>query len=159
MLAKAISIHDANENPTLCSSCGGKCCKQMPGITHPEDWGLPSDTSRLEAALNSGRWAIDWWEGDPENTTGDYMKDNVDRAFYVRPATQGNEGLLMDASWGGACTFHSEIGCTLSTNDRPKECRDLKPAEGGSCSMTTEFTKRNAAIAWLPYNDFLYSLS
>lgn len=54
--------------PEICAACGGACCRRAPGIAHPEDFGAPDRADlrrRVEAALASGRWAVDWWEGDP----------------------------------------------------------------------------------------------
>lgn len=138
-----------NESVTLCGPCGGACCKSMPGSAMPEDFGAPNRDvmrERISAALASGRWAIDWYEGDP--TDGD-----ADSADYMRPATKGKEGRKRDGSWGGACTFHGPMGCALAFEARPWECRMLEPSAGKTCALSTG--KSHVAIAWMPYADIL----
>lgn len=143
------------QNADVCSACGGACCKAMPGGTHPADWGAPDvDTmrARLAAALDSGRYAIDWWEGDPRGL--EYGEpDHVDQGFYVRPATKGNEGRVYDASWGGECTFLTPTGCSMEHAARPLECRTLEPKYPMRCEQ--HHGKHATAIAWLEYHDML----
>lgn len=141
------------ENKEICSECDGACCKMMPGCCYPEDFGLPGDTSRLSEALRSGRYAIDWWEGDPRAGF-----DELSRAYHVRPAVRGYEGCLCDPSWGGLpCTFFVDsVGCSLSLLDRPRECRSLEPVVGDdACIMHDGCGKHSASIAWIPYTALL----
>jgi len=143
------------QRPEICSQCGGKCCKRLPGTAHPSDFGLPS-TRRLSAALRSGRWAIDWWEGDPRED-----REEVKRGYWIRPATKGKEGELYDGSLGGKCTFLTLRGCELSPEDRPLQCRLLEPRPGGhgNCKAHHGFTKREDALAWEPYWDLLDNIA
>lgn len=136
------------DNPEICSKCGGQCCKGLPGAAFPEDFGLP-DGSLLRWALETGRWCIDWWEGDPRPG-----KDELHRAYFVRPATKGREGVWFDASWGGECTFLTASGCSLLSENRPLNCRMLEPmGEGARCKCHLgDSPKERAAIAWLPYH-------
>lgn len=143
------------EASDICGACGGKCCKSMPGATHPADWGAPNENimfDRLVVALSSGRWAIDWWEGDPSGLDASDSR-YVDHGLYVRPATKGNEGRLYDASWGGECTFLTPNGCSFQHGDRPTECRALEPKYPYRCEQ--HHGKQVTAIAWLPYHDLL----
>lgn len=126
--------------PEICSPCGGRCCKRMPGSAFPDQF--PTKES-LAAALASGLWAVDWWIGDP--TGGELVN-----AYYVRPATKGMEGVKHDGSWGGECAFLTADGCSLPTSERPYECLDLIPQESGQCRESGEFNKKQAAIAWIP---------
>lgn len=146
------------ERPDMCGPCGGACCKSMPGGSHPSDWGAPNENimfDRLVVALSSGRWAIDWWEGDPRGLEcGD--PGYVDQGFYVRPATKGDEGRVYHASWGGECTFLKETGCSLLHNERPLECRTLEPKYPLRCEQ--HHGKHATAIAWLPYHSLLQEL-
>jgi len=50
-----------NENFSICSKCQGSCCKTMPGINHPDDFGY-SKEKEIERLLKSGFYAIDWYE-------------------------------------------------------------------------------------------------
>lgn len=141
--------------PEVCGPCGGKCCLNAPGAAFPKDFGLPRVKGRLRAALASGRWAIDWWEGDPRDDVL-YSDDGyVDRGYFVRPATADRVGQLHDPSWGGRCVFLDPDGCTLEPGDRPSGCRHLEPREGGQHCDKHDHSKLDAAIAWLPYHNLL----
>lgn len=133
--------------PDICGPCGGVCCKSLPGISAPEQWGeneaeiLP----RLIAAFRSGLWAVDWWEGKGVNGAG----------YYVRPATKNAPGKILDPSWGGECTFFDN-GCTLEFSVRPLGCKSLVPKKSGGCTARyDEGGKRSMAIAWKPYHSVL----
>ena len=133
-------------NTKICSECGGKCCKAMPGACFPSDFAFPANTTKLAVALKSGRYAIDWWEGDPREG-----KDEYSRGFFVRPAVKGKEGILYDPTWDGECTFLDTNGCQLDKNNRPLNCKKLEPVAGGKCKIHDDASKQGAAIAWLPY--------
>ena len=136
------------ENKKICSACGGQCCNTLPGACFPSDFNLPGDISFLETALKTGRWAIDWWEGDPRQGGNEYS-----RGFFVRPAIKGQEGKMFDGSWGGVCTFLKNDCCALDADKRPSNCRNLEPKESGC--ITHDDSKRGAAIAWIPYYKIL----
>lgn len=148
------------QDPDLCRECGGACCRRIPGIAHPEDFGAPNVTAlrrRVEAALASGRWAVDWWEGDPRAHSTTRNRRRLDRAYFLRPACAGDEGLLMDPSWGGTCTFLGDNGCSLDHDARPYECRDLEPTQGFNC-VGHGLDKRGLAEAWIPYTSEVESI-
>jgi hypothetical protein len=128
-----------------CTKCGGSCCQTMPGSMHA-----------LKAALDSGQYAIDWWEGDPRDLDYDDPK-RVSAGYFVRPAIVGHEGERHHASWGGVCTFWTrDVGCAFPFDARPTGCRALIPDAGnfpGGChSALGPNEKRAAALAWLPYH-------
>ncbi len=137
-------------NTDMCIECGGTCCKTIPGACFPSDFDLPGNYTKLDAALQSGKFCIDWWEGDPRPDLDEHVY-----GYFVRPATKGMEGKRHDASWGGVCTFLSDTGCVLAENDRPLNCQYLEPNIGGDCICHDNKNKQNAAIAWLPYCDVL----
>lgn len=139
------------ENIALCSKCAGACCKKMPGSNFPEDFELPGG-KKLREALKSGKYAIDWWEGDPRDN-----KNDLSQAYFIRPATKGAEGKMSDASWGGECTFLTGNGCTLTLENRPRECRMLEAKEGNgrNCLMNKGNNKKDAAIAWIKYTEII----
>jgi len=142
------------ENDKLCSACGGKCCKRQPGAAFPCDFGQPFDLSKLDKALKSGLWAVDWWEGPlPGYDDGDHPQ-----AFFVRPAIKGAENKLFHASWGGECVFLTDKGCILSPEERPLNCKLTEPKEDG-CILHKIEGKDDAAKAWLPYNDYFQLLT
>ena len=143
------------ENRHLYSVCENACCTILAGACLPADFGLPEeDPEKIIAAIRSGRYTIDWWEGDPRKGS-----EEVKQAFFVRPAHKGREGITQDPSWGGVCTFYEDKqGCQLGGKDRPSECRYLEPKKGGKCVVHEEKTKQNAAIAWMPHTYMLRTI-
>lgn len=134
----------------VCADCGGNCCKAMPGGVFPADvWGVDGpDWQRVRAMLESGNYAVDWWEGDPEQ-------------YYMRPATV-NGGRVLDGSWGGACVLLTDDGCPLDEDERPTGCRILAPhPDGGSCTVpdSDRSDKEMAKDAWAPWSEALYALA
>ncbi len=99
-------------------------------------------------------YQFDYWEG---NITGKPEHDEI-TAYYLRPQTKKSVGKMVDASWGGECVFLSESGCTKTFEQRPTQCRALKPEENGSCSYTKKYSKIEVIKAWLPYNDVIVKL-
>ena len=139
--------------PELCKLCQGSCCKSLPCSAFPADFGLPN-TEKITAAIDSGKWCIDWWEGDPRE-----HEDVLDYGYYVRPAIKEHEGERSHASWGGECTFLTSKGCELSIEARPFEGRMLEPKSDYPHGCKSHSGgKQAAAIAWIPFWDLLDSL-
>lgn len=140
------------EDPAICARCGGKCCKLIPGICLPEDFGEPLFDNLLKA-LKTGNYAVDWWEGDPRDDTPEMdSSEYIWRGYFIRPATRRAKlaGILFDPSWGGECVFLAEHGCKLPLEMRPHQCRTLEPRKDGNC-ISHGGDKRKYALAWLPY--------
>lgn len=133
-------------NVELCKKCEGKCCKMLPGIAYPVDFKSPLAKSLVEA-FKSGKWAIDWYEGDP--TKG----DSFNQVYFVRPRIKGVKELF-DPAWGGECIFLTEKGCTLLPLTRPKACRLMEPVTLEHCILHAG-DKAAAARAWLLYQDII----
>lgn len=127
--------------PDVCGPCGGKCCKGMPGIASPEDFG--GDFAAIEAAIATGRWALDCWDEDSE----------LPETYYLRPATEKARGEIVDRSWGGRCNFLKATGCELAPDVRPQNCRDLKPnrESPGNCTMPNGLNKLDYVKMWCPH--------
>ncbi len=141
------------QNETICKKCKGDCCKRAPGIASPTQFDIPN-REKLHKALSSGKWSIDWWEGDPRKN-----KDELTKAYFIRPATKENGKGLFDPSWGGECVFLTKTGCTLAYKDRPIVCQKLKPQEDHDCKTPKKYTKNRMAISWLPYNKLIVEIS
>lgn len=136
------------------TTCLGQCCQIMPGCTTPRDIKklYPADTliESLRLALESGKFAIDWWEGKT-------LK------YFVRPATKPSylvgknqkSWMIYDPSWGGPCVFWTkEKGCELSFEVRPQNCKVVKPGPKGECSTGyKQHPKLVSAKAWKRYID------
>jgi len=141
------------EHHELCAECGGKCCKQMPGEMSPGDvmrhFCCNSLLAAVTSALVSGRFAVDWWEGDPRTGC-----DELGRGYYIRARAKTDTG-LMCPSWGGRCTFLRDDGCELPPDLRPLTCRLLEPKEGDACELHNGGGKNAAALLWLPHHDLI----
>jgi len=162
------------ENKEICSKCGGQCCQHGAGGTYPEDFGSTDKEiiSAVRAAIDSGKYCLDWWEGDPRfdkpnsEATEEELKTRLSRAYFVRPRHTNAADRARDPSWGGVCVFWSIRGCALPHEKRPAVCRALEPKIGfpKACESHTEyegksmFNKRVACLKWLPYNYLLESL-
>lgn len=134
-------------SPTkACDLCQGRCCKYYPGCFMPHQ--IKTDMlETLRHKFHAGLWAVDWWEGDPRPGMNELTE-----AYVIRPAIVGAKRLF-DPSWGGQCVFLGESGCKLSWDERPDECRALRPRAAddpdGECRGVLD--KQKVAIAWLPF--------
>lgn len=129
----------------------------MSGATLPEDFTAPLSES-LYAAFRSGKWVVDWWEGDPRGW--DYGKeDRVSKGYYIRPRAKNDRPGLFCPAWSGSeCIFHTGHGCMLLPDRRPATCRLLEPRVEGECILHGA-GKHMAAIAWLPFHDLILDIA
>ncbi len=134
------------EKEKVCRACGGACCKRMAGINFPIDFGKMPEEIReaVKKALLSGDYAIDWWVGKLEG---------IHSPRFVRPRHKGFP--RVDPSWGGECVFLKEDGCALNAADRPLSCKVLEPDSSGECINHLKHSKKEAAKAWIPFQDLL----
>ena len=112
-------------NKSLCASCGGDCCKRLPGCCLPEDIErlFPAESlfMSVKMALASGNFQIACW-------------DASQALYYVRQTVlDGNQDRVLSYSWGGKCKLHTSKGCKLKFKDRPFECRILVPSKDRYC--------------------------
>ena len=122
------------EATAMCVGCG-HCCRALPGIVDPDD------VEKLEDLLNTGRYAIDYWEAD----------GTMDQTYFIRPAIKGSEGRLVHPAWGGECTFLTDTGCELRLEDRPANCRQLVPKTVRKDYCTDVMTKQARVFRWAEY--------
>jgi len=149
-------VRDEYIRPDICMPCGGRCCKHAPGAAMPEDFGAPDDDAlrtALKERLATGEWSIDWWDGDPREG-----QNEIERAYYLRPATRQGRGRIFDPSYGGVCNFFQDgKGCRIF-DTRPTGCRGVEPSPTGPCAPRYA-SKQDAAIAWIPYIDVILSVA
>lgn len=131
----------------FCADCGN-CCRHYPGGHLPSDFGLDIPAG-VRAALESGRYALDWWEGDVDG------HDNLSCVYYLRPSTKGKEGHIFDPSWGGECTFLTASGCSLSREKMPAECKALRPRTTADGDCPSTLIKEDVCREWRPYQSLL----
>ncbi|GAB4302961.1 MAG: hypothetical protein Fur0034_18310 [Desulfuromonadia bacterium] len=141
-------LTEFNEDPGLCRVCGGECCRTLPGFDAPDRFLASGDPAGMLARiLGSGEWVLSphpWRMEDGQWVT----------IRYPRPATrQEFSAGTIDAIGPGVCHFLTDQGCRLTFSDRPTLCRLLTPSPSGECS--SPWTKRDAAIAWLPHQDLV----
>lgn len=143
----------AYEDINTCRECGGKCCKNLPGVCYPEDFN--NDEELIRKAIESGNYCLDCWEGALSN-------DQIDkyRTYYIRPSIKGKEGLIFHGAWNGECTFLLDnIGCTLSIQERPTECQMLEPNKDMKKNCNSHgYGKKGAALSWLKFDKLLNEL-
>lgn len=126
-----------NERPDICGPCGGRCCKALPGASHPGEWTSSQD---IADALRTGQWSIDWFEGTVE-TKGENLP-------FLRPATKDGRGCVVDPSWGGECVFLGEAGCSRSWDERPVTCRLIEAQDDRKCDAGGSAGKLAQALVW-----------
>lgn len=157
------------DNAQLCSECGGQCCQESAGAAFPEDFGLKEpaldDFSQLRSALISGKWKIDCWDGEPRVLRNiPKGEQELTTAYYIRPAhVDESADNVFCRGWGGTCVFFTRgVGCQLSSDNRPRNCRMLEPRKdraaspaGVDCVMHNGADKHASAIAWIPYIPWL----
>jgi len=122
----------------------------------PSDFGttVQEIEKNVAAALRTGRYCLDYWEGDVERNGG------MSCVYYVRPVIASYERRVLHPSWGGVCTFLGPAGCALSFDKRPFECRDLVPGPGRECfSASGKGGKEQACRAWRKYRDVLEAVA
>jgi len=143
-------------NEELCAQCGDDCCKRLGGAAIPADI-LRNFGGTLEhavlAALRSGDWVVDWWEGDPRGLDYD-DPDYTPQGYYLRPRSEGDGDRLMCPSWGGACLMLKATGCKLPPHLRPWSCRVLEPRPDKKC-VSHNGGKNVAALTWFHYHDVI----
>jgi Fe-S-cluster containining protein len=142
-----------NECLSLCSLCGGECCKTKPGIEWASRFIDTADPyESLMQCLSSGLWVLERHYGIPGR------QDPVSRetiTYYPRPATRNENkaGVIFSAGEPGDCIFLNENGCDLAFELRPHMCQTLEPDVIFECSSS--WTRLDAALDWLPHQPLL----
>lgn len=106
------------ENKEICSKCGGQCCKSMPGIFSPDDFEEVSINTLLPL-LKTGKYTFE----------SQFFKNKC--VYFLRPSVRNFEGCIRSGRssfyTSGSCTFLTDLGCELSAEKRPYECKNLEP--------------------------------
>ena len=128
--------------PIVCAGCGGRCCKSFPGSAFPEVFGRTREEiyQQLVRALTTCSWVVDTYKG----------------RRFVRPAHKGESQGFGSSCSGDECIFLKDSGCELKYENRPKECRCLKPdVVGEKFKCSTSFNKLKASLAWSLHDDII----
>lgn len=144
----------------MCSLCGGKCCTNTAGSYIPEDFKKEITTDFIVSLLLTGKFAIDWWEGDARYKITDWENENhLSRTCYLRPRHVREDAVK--GSWGGVCVnWSQEKGCSLEKSDRPYGCNKLIPnliGDDPNCTYDKKdkASKQDIAVRWIPYQKVL----
>lgn len=127
---------------SICSECGGKCCKEFPGIFHPEDF------QDVEKEYDPKIMCLDFWEGEYEDT-------GVRQPYFVRMRSVKDGNHVSNGLWSGTCVNLGDDGCKLPAERRAAQCIQLVPHESHNCDVPEKYTKRELVRAWLPYQEEL----
>ena len=128
------------ENQTLCSACGGYCCKQSPCFFMPEDF---PDLS-LEGLLKEFR-------------EKDYLCIILDEVAYISMRTEHWKSVvrLFEKRVSGPCVLLTPTGCKFSYDERPTGGKLLIP-DYGRCYLKLD--AKSFIKAWKPYSEVLHQL-
>lgn len=123
------------QDKELCGACGGRCCKQAPGLYIPSDFGGTEDEifENLHFKLNNGQVTTREGVPTPRARYGDY----------------------------GQCNHLTNEGCSLG-DEKPSQCKALNPgkkfyldlatisksAEGLICNMTKGMGDNDIREMW-----------
>ena len=124
---------------------GGRVAKVIPPL--PEEFEGIED---IEARIRSGLWTFDSWEGDIQEG------GPLARILMVRPSISGMEGLALDETYGGRCTFLTDEGCGLHPDARPLGCHTLKPDRISGCLNPLD--KKETAKIWRDHTEAMEGL-
>lgn len=143
-MTQLVSISN-NENSNACQQCGGYCCKQCAGLMLPNQFDHNDLVNSIVQKINSGKYCIDWWEGDigPTNI--------LSQIYFIRPSHKNKIGEIKDPSWGGECVFLTENGCQLSFDSRPYQCKALVPKDDNT--RCHGIIKEKLIPIWRKYQD------
>ncbi len=124
----------------------------MPGSMSPYDLPQPWQP-QVEQLLRSGKWCLDWWDGDTDPMGG------MEQVYYLRPTIKGREQQVFHAGWGGECTMLGPQGCTLPREEMPTGCRNLVPRAKAGMPCTGTYDKEQVAQDWRPHNTELWQIA
>ena len=136
-----------NENPSVCSKCGGKCCKSYGGLFHPEDFEEISEEALIKI-IDQGDVSIDWLEPDEDFGYGQ-------RIYFLR--MRHVDAAVVDPAFVGTCVHLTPTGCDLPFDQRAYGCKTLEVDDNMNCSKGC-YDKYEAAGDWLAYQDELKAL-
>ncbi len=135
-------------NITLCSKCGGACCKMCGCHFSPDDF---EDLSfeGLKKELLKGYISIDYV--DEEIIYSDIG------VYILRTRNQGAPIVDMGFRNDTPCILLTEEGCKLDYEKRPTGGKLLIPDSNFKCF--SRYNIRDCCYEWKPYKNVLYKLT
>lgn len=135
------------ENKSICSKCGGLCCKRNGCIYSTENF-KSIDFDTIQKVLDSGKASI--------TAELKCYSEFLSIYLYLR-ARELNKGKIDLVSYPDACASLTENGCTLDLENRPLGGVYLIPKEYHDCGYLIKSLK-SIIDSWMPYQDLLKEL-
>lgn len=173
------SLRSLFEQPQICSNCigHGLCCQRSACNCHPTDF--DNDISKMEEALKTGKYAIDFTRDTPDAFIYKGMYITLDpehilstdkEALYIRPRNRGRPIVdivhpLEDGNEGPCVLWSYEKGCELPYEERPMFGRHMIACPNPMlCSSYYDLTGERGMIKklvkdWKPYTMELFKLA
>lgn len=173
----------SNENRSMCSECGGRCCKRFAGSYKYSELGkgykerlgkdlvVGVDLLLNPIAIMSSMQALGIRGGEElKRITEDMEKWNIlfrdsknfsEFSFFVKPRQVGDRYNITTASAMknlGECVNLNTTGCSLEYDKRPFGCKVLRPNyKAGVDKCTNEVQNVNLLVAksWQREHEFL----
>lgn len=132
----------------MCKECGGQCCKENGCVYLPQDFDK-LDFNSLRDQIEKGYISI---SGQP--ITG-FLKDAWTFLLYLR-ARNRDADVVDLITYGGPCKLLTEVGCSLTEEERPSLGLLVKPTKiGGPCEKKFE---PQIALDWIDHSEVLAEL-
>lgn len=152
------------ENKEICGKCGGRCCKNNPGIykggeVEPSLTDIGRKYVIVADIIMNPALIKNFISGDSEHNVDelvkaskkawDIMSENalISGSYFcaymlaLRPIGKNDRAGLNGTMFfpdgkirGNMCSMLTKTGCTLSLNERPYECKALIPSQDFKCS-------------------------
>lgn len=135
------------ENQSLCSACGGYCCKQSPCSFMPKDF---SDLS-LEGLLKEFR--------EKDYLTIVFNVFEVDIPYISMRAKHWKTTIrLIETRTQDSCVGLTSTGCMFSYDERPTGGKLVVPSTYHPYGCYLDLSSDTFSKAWAPYSEVLYQL-
>jgi len=121
-----------NTNQTICGTCGGQCCKNMPGIYSA-------------GQVRKGKF-------DPKTMVIDIIHRGKRAGWtsyrVIRPRGIADGDKITTHLWPpNQCMHLTDKGCALAWEDKPLQCKSLIPSEG-KCTMVPSARDQQLYKSW-----------
>ena len=152
--------------PKMCSICGGRCCKVIPGVYSPSDvyqrvgkergvrdrsTFLVSDSEFIRMLVKMilfGNCCVDYFSEEPNSSRGYYLRPQTELEASSKKVVYGNSII-------NYCNFLIPgRGCILQYQDRPVQCKMLAPTENGCNGLSNSMIK-TFYEDWIPHTRIL----
>lgn len=172
------------EVKSICSQCGGRCCKNNPGIYAggevkgfnnrigkdlgivvdmvmnplimpqmiPDFFSLPSEIFELTTKEYGLIQSADL-ENKQEGSICSFILALRPLGIHDTVGVVNTKYITAGEEHGNQCRYLTPTGCKYDLNDRPWECKVLKPNKSFSCGGKNKFGYLGVELleSWIPY--------